>query len=191
MVRNPLECADLGPGNPAGNRAFVFIGRFEEEKGVRLFAEAARSTGLPAVFIGDGALSSELRRICPDGVFTGWLEPREVRRHLAGARALVFPSLWYETLGLVVVEAAAAGIPVIVASRCSATDVIQDGRNGLHFTHGSADALARRMVELAGDDPLAARLGRAAYDGYWSDPWTVERHVGQLESVYGMLTSAQ
>jgi glycosyltransferase involved in cell wall biosynthesis len=190
MVRNPVECVDGGPAAAAGNRNFIFIGRFEEEKGVRLFAEAVRATGLPAVFIGDGALAPEMRRLCPSAQFTGWLGPDAIRGHLAGARALVFPPLWYETLGLVVVEAAAAGVPAIVADRCAATDVVRDGVNGLHFTHGDVRSLCEKMRLLAADAALAGRLGRSGYDGYWADPWTVERHVGKLLGVYREILKA-
>jgi glycosyltransferase involved in cell wall biosynthesis len=190
VVRNPLECVDGGPADVARNRNFVFIGRFEEEKGVRLFAEAVRATGLPAVLIGDGSLAPEMRRLCPDALFTGWIGPDEIRGHLARARALVFPPLWYETLGLVVVEAAAAGVPAIVSDRCAATDVIRDGHNGLHFSRGAARSLGEKMLSLAHDGTLAGRLGRAGYDGYWADPWTLDRHVGKLLGIYGQLTSA-
>ncbi len=190
VVRNPLECTDGGPADAGSNRNFVFIGRFEKEKGVRLFAEAVRATGLPAVFIGDGSLAPELRRLCPDSRFTGWIGPDAIRAHLGNARALVFPPLWYETLGLVVVEAAAAGVPAIVSDQCAATDVIRDGVNGLHFSRGAVDSLASKMRLLAGDAALAVRLGRAGYDGYWADPWTLDRHVGELLGVYGRLTDA-
>jgi hypothetical protein len=46
------------------------------------------------------------------------------------------------------------------------------------------------MRQLAADGALAARLGRTAYAGYWSDPWTVDRHVGKLMDVYSQLTEA-
>jgi glycosyltransferase involved in cell wall biosynthesis len=190
MVRNPLDCVDSGPAAAADNRNFVFVGRFEEEKGVRLFAEAVRATGLPAVFVGDGSLAAELRRLCPSALFTGWLGPAAIRSQLARARALVFPPLWYETLGLVVVEAAAAGVPAIVADRCAATDVVRDGVNGLHFVHGDVLSLSVKMRIMAGDGALAGRLGRSGYDAYWADPWTVDRHVGKLLGVYEEITQA-
>ena len=190
MVRNPLECVDSGPAAVANNLNFMFVGRFEEEKGVRLFAEAVRATGLPAVFVGDGSLGPELKRLGPAADFTGWLASDAIRARLAGARVLVFPPLWYETLGLVVVEAAAAGVPAIVADRCAATDVVQDGVNGLYFRHGAGSSLAEKMILLANDGALAGRLGKSAYDGYWADPWTVDRHVGQLLGVYRELTGA-
>ena len=190
IVRNPVDCLDQGRAPVAANRAFVYMGRFEEEKGVRLFAEAVRLTGLPAVFIGDGALAAQVRALCPEATFTGWLSPGEIRAHLARARALVFPPLWYETLGLVVIEAAAAGVPSVISDGCAATDIVRDGVNGLHFARGSAASLAQRMRQLAGDDLLASRLGGAAYDEYWSRPWTLEHHVGELEGVYGSVLNA-
>ncbi len=64
------------------------------------------------MFIGDGPL----RPIEATGArVTGWLSAEDVQRELEHARCLVFPSLWYETYGLVVNEAAARGIPAIVS----------------------------------------------------------------------------
>ena len=190
VVRNPVECPDDGPAPVADNRVFLFLGRLVREKGVRLLAAAARDTGLPVVFAGEGALEPELRRRCPAARFTGWLDGPALREELRRARALVFPSLWYETLGLVVIEAAAAGVPVIVSDSCAAIDQVRPGRTGLYFQHGSANSLATAMRRLALSDPLAARLGREAYRWYWSDPWTVETHVAQLGAVYRACRSA-
>lgn len=184
VVRNPVDCPKEGPAAVAGNRDFLFIGRFSPEKGVGLFAQAVQAAGVSAVFIGDGALMPDVRRICPQSRFTGWLDQTELRRHLRAARALVFPPLWYETLGMVVVEAAAAGVPAIVSDRCAATDYIHDNINGLHFVHGSVGSLKNQMRALAADDGLAYRLGRRAYELYWQDPWTAGRHVSELLNIY-------
>jgi glycosyltransferase involved in cell wall biosynthesis len=107
-----------------------------------------------------------------------------IRAELRQARALVLPSLWYETLGLVAIEAAAAGVPAIVSDGCAATDYVRHGENGLHFTHASAPALTAALQALAGDDVLAARLGAAAYRWYWDNPWTAARHVDDLLAIY-------
>jgi glycosyltransferase involved in cell wall biosynthesis len=191
VLRNPVDCIRDAPATPADAVGFVYVGRFVREKGVLLFAEAVRATGLPAVFVGDGELAEDLRRLCPEARFTGWLRPAEIRAELRAARALVFTPLWYETLGLVAVEAAAAGLPTIVSDGCAASDVIQHGETGLHFRHGSVDDLARQMRELASNTALTARLGRAAYDWYWSDPWTTDRHVDDLISHYHRVLTTQ
>ncbi len=189
VVRNPVQCEDLGPAPVAENAPFVFIGRFSREKGPLLFAEAVAKSGVPALFIGDGELRAEAERIAPGATFTGWLPEHEVRAQLRRARALVFPPLWYETLGLVVIEAAAAGIPAIVASRCAATDFIRHDDNGLVFEHGSVDALCEQMHAMQ-NPSTAARLGQAAYRWHWDNPWTVERHVDDLLAVYDRALTA-
>lgn len=190
LVRNPVDSLATGPAPVADNRGFLFIGRLVPEKGVHLLAQAAHDTGLPVTFVGEGELLGELRRLCPQARFTGWLNAAGIRAELAAARALVFPPLWYETLGLAAIEAAAAGVPVLVADNCAAIDHIRHEQTGLHFTHGSAPALAAAMRRIAANDVLTARLGRAAYDWYWRDPWTADRHVADLVGVYESLCPA-
>lgn len=187
VVRNPIDCEDLGPAPVAENEPFVFAGRLVPEKGPRLFAEAARRAGVRAVFVGDGELRGELARDFPEFEITGWQTPAEVTARLRQARALVFPSTWYETLGLVVVEAAAHGVPAVVSDGCAARESVADGERGLHFPAGSVDGLAGQLRALAGPGAGAAhagRLGRAAYGWYWADPWTGDRHAEDLQQVY-------
>lgn len=183
ILRNPVNAADHGPGPVETNDAFVYIGRFAKEKGVLLFAEAAARTKVPAIFIGDGELRAEAERLCPHGTFTGWQSPGEIAQWLGRARALVFPPLWYETLGLVVVEAAARGVPAIIADKCAATDFVRHGETGLWFEHGSVDSLCEQIVAMKAPNG-AGPLGQNAYDWYWRDPWTTERHVDGLLDIY-------
>lgn len=186
VVRNPVDAVDLGPAPVADSAPFLFIGRFSQEKGVLLAARAVQRLGVPAVFIGDGELAAEARALCPHATFTGWLPPAEIRSWLHRARALLFPPLWYETLGLVVVEAAAAGVPAIISDRCAATDFLPDGERGLHFPHGSLDGLCAAITRLQ-DPALAQRLGRNTYDWYWQDPWSLDRHVSALLALYAQV----
>lgn len=183
MLRNPVDGEYRSPAPVEENDAFVYIGRFSAEKGVLLFAEAAGRLKLPAIFIGDGEVRAEAERLCPHGIFTGWLSAAEVGQRVRQARALVFPPLWYETLGLVVVEAAAQGVPAVIASKCAATDYIRHGTTGLWFEHGSVDSLCQQLTAMQAPG-VAGRLGRHAHDWYWSDPWTTDQHVEDLLEVY-------
>jgi len=185
VVRNPVDGVRADPAPVAGNREFLFIGRFEPEKGVLLFARAARAAGVDATFVGDGSLLPALRTLCPHARFTGWLPPGAIAAERRRARALVFPSLWTETFGLAAAEAMAAGVPAIVSDQCAATDFIAHDVNGRHFAHGSVLALTEQIRALAHDPALAARLGRAGHETYWRDPWTTDRHVRELLEVYG------
>jgi glycosyltransferase involved in cell wall biosynthesis len=191
VVRNPVEMPYVAPACVAENREFVFVGRFETEKGAGLFAEAAQQAQVPATFVGDGALLAQIRHRAPKAKLTGWLSGSALRQQVSSARALVFPPLWYETLGLVVIEAAAAGIPAIVADHCAAAEYVRHGVNGLHFKHGSSESLSEQMQRLASDNSLARALGVAAHDWYWDDPWTLERHVSELTEIYGRIVKNQ
>ncbi|HEY5813153.1 MAG TPA: glycosyltransferase family 4 protein, partial [Terrimicrobiaceae bacterium] len=183
IVRNPVDCRDSGPAPVDKGSAFVFVGRFVAEKGADLFADAADRANVPAVFVGGGELEADLRRRSPRGAFTGWLEVDQVRATLRKARALVFPSLWYETLGLSAIEAMANGVPVIASDSCAASEFVEDGFSGLHFQIGSVESLASQLRRLR-DDDFALRLGRNAYDWYWRNPWSLDAHVNQLSEVY-------
>jgi glycosyltransferase involved in cell wall biosynthesis len=188
VVRNPIEVHRMAPAPLAEDAPFVFIGRFSAEKGPQLLAEAARRLDVPAVFVGDGDLAGEIRRLNPSATITGWVDAAGVNAWMRRARALVFPPLWYETLGLVVIEAAANGVPSIIADHCAATDYIHDGENGLHFRGGSADALCEAMQKIR-DPRLAKRLGASAYEWFWNDPWTADQHTRSLLHLYNRIIS--
>ena len=183
VVRNPVSCSDLGPAPVGENEAFVFLGRFSPEKGAQVFAEAASRANVPAIFVGAGELASDLREKCPHGRFPGWLSGADITATLRQARALVFPSLWLETLGLSAIEAMANGVPVIVADSCAASVLVRNEVSGLHFQSGSVESLVEQIRRL-GDRTLAETLGRNAYQEYWNDPWTLESHTNELLSVY-------
>ena len=180
---NPVDAEDLGPKlNPASGE-LIFVGRLSPEKGAALFAEAAARAGFVPTFIGDGPQGDGLKRRFSQARFLGWLPPDQVRARMRAARALVFPSQWYETQGLVAFEAKAMGTPVVVSDICAAREAVENGVSGLWFTSGSVDALAAALARIH-DDALVARLSRAAYDDYWRAPPTLEAHVERLMAIY-------
>jgi glycosyltransferase involved in cell wall biosynthesis len=184
-VPNPVEVQDLGPAAVAANRSFLFVGRLSREKGPVLLAEAAAKLGVPTRFVGDGGEREAVLRAQPGAVLSGWLPPEEVIGAIRGARALVLPSVWYETFGLVVYEALANGVPVIVSDNTAAVDAVVHGKTGFVFRSGDAADLQARMAALC-DDALAVRLGDAAYRRYWRDPFTLDRHLDRLVEVYDL-----
>ena len=183
-VSNFIEVPQASAIDIGTNTAFVYSGRFSAEKGARLFAEAAVRTGVDAVFIGDGPLRAEIEQLAPHAEITGWLDGDAAVAALGRARALVFPSLWYETQGLVVAEAAAKGVPCIVPDTCAAREWVEDGFTGLWFTGGDVKSLEQRLSLLRDQPRMAVELGANAYRRYWKDPPTLARHCGALEKVY-------
>ncbi|HWG03575.1 MAG TPA: glycosyltransferase family 4 protein [Beijerinckiaceae bacterium] len=185
-VPNPVDAVDLGRKLEPASGDMIFVGRLSAEKGTMIYAEAARRAGLVPVFIGDGPLESELRTRYPQAKLLGWHSFEDVRAAMRSARALVFPSVWYETFGLTVYEALACGTPVVVSDACAGREGVVDGRNGLRFRTGDIDDLAEKLVALR-DDGLVTRLSRAAYDDYWANPLTLDRHIDALCRIYATL----
>jgi glycosyltransferase involved in cell wall biosynthesis len=183
-IDNPVDAQREHRIAAESNRGFVYIGRLSAEKGGTLLAEAARRLNVPVVFVGDGAERAEIARVNPDARFMGWLDHEGVKAQLASARCVVVPSVWYETLGLVVLEAAALGIPAIVPTGTAAHDLVDPGHTGLEFERGNVDELTERLRVAVADDSLVHRLSEAAYAKYWNAPLTMNSHIGRLLSVY-------
>ena len=182
-VRNPVLVSRADRVQAEHNAAFLFLGRVAPEKGVLLFAAAARCAGVQARVAGDGPLRAELERAWPEVASLGWLSADAARAELRSARALVFPSLWYEVQPLVLKEALANGIPVIAAEGTAARDAIDPGINGLLFRHGSIESLAHALQRL-GDDHVVAAMSARAYHDYWDAPQTLDAHCAELKNVY-------
>lgn len=188
-VRNPINVEREPQVAAAGNSYFTMVGRLSPEKGPLLLTAAA-GEDTPLLFVGDGPLAAQIRMQNPGARVTGWLPHDEVKANLGTARVLVFPSLWHETQGLVVAEAAAMGVPSIVSDGSAARDLVVEGETGLYFRNGDAMDLARK-IELLRDDARVNRLGTAAYDHYWRSAATLDRHVKDLSACYAKMLAQQ
>jgi glycosyltransferase involved in cell wall biosynthesis len=184
VLSNPVSVSQMGPADVAGNAPFVMLGRLQHDKGGVLLAQAARTAGVRAVFVGEGADAGPIQRANPDAELTGWLDPGRVRAVVRGARAVVNASLIYETQGLTLLEAAAEGVPAIVSDASVAREAVEDERTGLWFRAGDPDDLAQKLSALHRNPELAARLGRAAYERFWAHPPDLSSHLDQLERIY-------
>lgn len=182
-IPNPIDVGKESGAAVASRDEFLMVGRLNLEKGCLTFAEASQQVGCKTVFVGEGEIGEQILHLNPAAHITGWLPPPEVQRWLSRARCLVFPSLWYETQGLVVLEAAAKGVPAIVSDGCAARDSIVHGETGLLFRKGDVGDLRDKLLMMQ-DPGLAEYLGRQAYERYWANPCTLENHVDALASVY-------
>ncbi len=155
----------LAPGGkPFESRDFVFVGRFVDKKNlphlVESFARYVARAGADArrlVLVGSGPEDPRLRAMVDalglaDRVqFPGFLPADAVSRILADALALVLSSV-EEQWGLVVNEALAFGLPVIVSRQVGSRDaLVRDGVNGHVVASDSVEQLAQAMFDLAGD----------------------------------------
>jgi glycosyltransferase involved in cell wall biosynthesis len=182
FVDMPLAAAD-----PTGEY-IAFAGRFTEEKGIQTLLDAARLTGLPFRFCRHHDQPAGVK--LPSGVDEVITQNRqELDAFYRGARMLVFPSLWFETFGLVGAEAMSHGIPVITAHIGALTNLVDDEVNGLLFEPGNAVDLSEKITRLWNDQELGRRLGRGARHKALAN-WTVERYFSQLIQLYDEVTAA-
>ncbi len=183
LVGNPIDADILRLKPDPASGDVIFVGRISREKGPFLFAEAARALGMIPTFVGDGPVAAELKALFPEARMLGWQSAAAVREAMRSARALVFPSLWYEGQPLTVLEAKALGTPVIVSDGCAGREDVEDGITGFWFKSGDTGDLAR-VLRLAMDDACITRLSAASTAAYWVDPPTLDRHIARLTSVY-------
>ncbi len=160
--------------DPRARPYFCMAGRLVKEKGFQ--DVIARMKNLPEadlIIAGDGPYREELRQLADNLSnvhFAGLLNFRELRGLYAGARALIVPSLFYETFGYVVLEAFASGTPVIAHNRGSLPELLAQSNGGLIYN--TADELAAAMKSMASDSALRNRLGengRRGIHAYWSE----------------------
>jgi glycosyltransferase involved in cell wall biosynthesis len=119
----------------------------------------------------------------PQAEISGWRSRAEIDQMLRGEiRAVLAPSLWYETGPLTVYEAAAAGVAAIASDRCGAAERVKHGATGF-VVAPSAELLASAMRRLM-EGGTAQRLGMEAYGAYWADPPTPAAHARRLISLY-------
>lgn len=186
---NIIDIPVQPPVRVRANSAYTMVGRLSREKGPISFAEAAARGPFKAVFMGEGNCREDVQAMCPDAEVTGWCSRAQVIERLRQARALVFPSLWYEAQPLAIREAAAMGIPAIVSDRCAGRDDVVDGVTGLWFRGGDVADLIRQLRRMQNDDAVQ-EMGQAAYRHYWENPATVDRHVVELERIYEQILKA-
>lgn len=154
-------------GIPEDAVVFVFVGRLEEYKGITNLVSAFKSLSNKQqnaylLVVGDGSCRLEIEdaainnsRICYVGRknYLGVLESYSV------ADVCIVPSL-FEPWGLVVNEAMAAGLPVIVSDRVGcAEDLVLDGQTGFIVSAGNVNQLAGAMERLAKSAELRRRMG--------------------------------
>lgn len=162
----PSAAAAARDRHAATGPLIVFVGRLEWEKGAHTLIDALprlrrRLPGLRVVIAGRGGAADNLarqardRRVASMVEFTGWLPERELHSLIAGTDALVVPSI-YEPFGLVALEGAALGAPLVVAETGGLAEFVVDGQTGRCFTPGDAADLAR-AVTAALSDPETSR----------------------------------
>lgn len=167
--------------------AFLYVGRLTEEKGVPVMLKAFAASGHPLNIVGAGPLEDLVKDYSvryPNIRFLGAQPKEKVYELLDSAAALIFPSVWYETFGMVVIEAFSKGVPVIASDLGNIKNMVADRLNGLRFKAGDENDLLEKIV-------FFEQLGTDEKEGYrknarqtYLDHYSPEANAAQLIQLY-------
>jgi glycosyltransferase involved in cell wall biosynthesis len=190
----PNYIPDPGVGVYPGSFA-VYVGRLSKEKGIETLLESWRKLpSIPLKVIGGGPMEDTVSAFIQESRLSvewlGRLNNAEALSAIKLSRFLIFPSLLYETFGRTIVEAFAAGKPVLASRHGTPAELIEDGETGLLFSPGDPRDL-RDKVNLAWHNAgLAERMGRNARTVY-EEKYTVQKNYTRLIDIYNRVLSSQ
>jgi phosphatidyl-myo-inositol alpha-mannosyltransferase len=187
IVPNGVEIERFAKGDTLlpGRPAVFFVGRLEPRKGVSVLIDAFAELDRDAVLwlAGDGPQREKLiARGVPNVEWLGRISDDEKATRFRSATVACFPAIEGESFGIVLVEAMAAGAPVVASAIDGYRDVARDGREALLVNPGDVDDLARALRAVLDDrsrrdDLVAAGRTRA-------DEFSMDRIAQQFVGIY-------
>ncbi|HEY4388618.1 MAG TPA: glycosyltransferase family 4 protein [Ktedonobacteraceae bacterium] len=171
---------------------FVWLGRFVPEKGPHLAIEAARKAGVPLILAGtvDQHIQESVRYFAQeieprvDGKQIRYIGPVDMAQKidlLSRARGLLNPIQWEEPFGMVMIEAMAAGCPVIAFSRGAAPEIVSHQTNGF---------LVEAVDEMVHSIACIDELDRVAVQAYAARHFSVQAMASKYNNVYQTLIAS-
>jgi glycosyltransferase involved in cell wall biosynthesis len=185
--------------NTFEKKCFLAVGRFVEKKAPQLTLEAFKRVLIEhpdatLIMIGDGPLQD----ICNNSVkewgieksvyFKGAIPQHEIKKYFSKCIAFVQHSITVATTGdsegtpVAILEAGAAGLPVIATKHAGIKDVVIEGVTGYLVDELDTDSMSHYMIKLASDPVLAKNLGSAAKKQIYNN-FNLERHISVLDQV--------
>lgn len=201
VIPNGIDVGAFAAAAPASlpeGRRIAWIHRLDPQKGFRVALEAfgALLVDVPdarLVVVGDGPdrrLAEALDPAVRERVtLVGALPHDRVAGVLAASEVAIAPATGQESFGVTLVEAMAAGVPVIASDIAGYGEVVRDRLDGILVPPGDAGALAAALREVLADPELAGRLVGAGRERAATFDWSVV--AAELEALYGRVRPAE
>ena len=205
----PMDEAKLYVGVPQNLRMILFVGRIEPLKGVDTLIRAVsclefQQAGIGPVYLaiigGEPDANTEdmtdemtrLQKLCDElavgqtVIFLGKRAQDSLPYYYSAAEVLVMPS-FYESFGMVALEAMACGTPVIASQVGGLAYLVKDGETGFHVPEGDPSVLCDKLTLLLGDENMRKTMGEKA--ARYARDYDWNRVAVQILGVYQELTS--
>lgn len=168
---------------------FLFVGRLSQEKGLQCVIKALRASKvrMRLEVVGAGPEEANLKAMANDldVIFRGALTRRQVVEKMARARALVFPSICYEGMPMVILEALSVGLPVIATDLGGVPETV--GEAGWCIPAGDTNSWRRKLEEAWLDPSTCRDLYEVALQRYESN-YSPTANYRQLKTIYDAVT---
>lgn len=182
-LHNFVDLPTVSPVVDRGNY-LLYFGRIEKLKGIRTLVDAAKHGHFSLKIAGTGAMAAELAAaVAPFSniEYLGYVSGEPLSKLVANARAVVVPSEWYENCPMSVLEAKAAGVPVIGARIGGIPELVREGEDGFLFNPGDKEQLLKAVGSLDVSD--LKQMGDAARRDA-SERFSAQVHLDKLLEIY-------
>jgi glycosyltransferase involved in cell wall biosynthesis len=200
---DPVAFQSGGPPLSQRRKKILHVGRLVEKKGVAHLINAfarvrSRIPDAELTIVGDGPLQKDLialaGRLNVPVEFAGSMGRDGIKAHLDNSRLFCLASVRAESgdaegFGIVLLEAQAAGVPVITSALGGAQEGVIDGVTGLPFAEGDVDALTEHLTGLLADDERLDRMSVAARD-FVAKRFDIRVCTRELEKTYAEIAGA-
>ncbi|WP_165056676.1 MULTISPECIES: glycosyltransferase [unclassified Adlercreutzia] len=185
---------NLSESRRSNGRKLLFVGRLEEEKGIKLLLDFWKAQdskcSYELVILGSGSLEravADCQSFCSNVSFLGRLEHGCVLEQIANSEALIFPSLWYEGFPMTIAESFSLGVPVISSDLGNHGQIVRESGGGACFSVSSSDSFWSCV------DRVCSRREEYAYRArkYFETNLSKQSNLKMLDEIYNMIASSR
>jgi len=181
-VNNKINDLDIVKGTH-----FLFIGRLSKEKGIENLLNTFKNSSIKLKIAGDGPMKQEILQLSNSHKnieYLGTITKEQIGNELQSAQALIFCSVWFETFGMVIIEAFSYKCAVITSNIGAPKSIVKKLENGLHFDYKKTDALKNAIKEwLNFSESKKNSIRLRAYESYLN-LYSFEKQFDYFEYIY-------
>lgn len=137
-----------GKNNDQPRQGYLYVGRLEKEKGIDILIDAFKELDGQVSIVGTGTEEARIKEYLSQNaihniIMQGSKSHAEVLDAMSHAKALIFPTQWYEGMPMTIIESLSVGTPVIVSDIGNAAEMVTDDYNGYHFVYNDKESLKK------------------------------------------------